>query len=122
MRLTGSRERSLGPGSRAADPHLISSPSGRGSCAESMMSMCLARRGTVRHFQFMGIDMGQDSPCISRQPKGNCRPAWNYVCNRDAPRLRGARTIFQIIDQCCSDLPGLETDSVPETGQTVLRP
>lgn len=50
MRLTGSRERSLGPGSRAADPHLISSPSGRGSCAESLMSMYLARRGTVQHF------------------------------------------------------------------------
>lgn len=86
------------------------------------MSMCLARRDTVRHSQFIGIDMGKDSPCISRHPKGNCRSAWNYVCNRGAPLLRGARTIFQIIDQCCSDLPGLETDSVPETGQTVLRP
>lgn len=69
-------------------PPLDAFPQRAGVRAESLMSMCLARRGPVQHLHFIGIDMGRDSPCISRQPKGNCRPAWNYVCNRDAPRLR----------------------------------
>lgn len=30
--------------------------------------------------------------------------------------------IFQITDKCCSDLPGLDADTLPERGQTVLRP
>lgn len=44
MRLTGSRERSLGPDSRTADPHLIPTPGGAGARADNLMSIWFCTR------------------------------------------------------------------------------
>ena len=41
----------------------------------------------------------------ARQPP---RSTSTHGRDRGPPRLRAARTIFQVIDKCCSTLPGLE--------------
>lgn len=105
-----------------ADPHLLSTPERAGIHVDGLMGILFSHQeAPVRHSYLIDIDMGKDIPCNSRWTNGKLRPmvpkVWSSVCLGREALEQSSRSMTD----AARDLPGLEADSLPERGQTVLR-